>query len=223
MVAFFSTPMFSTFDDHKIRELPFNNHGFQETEASNLFLGFPAQEADEINYHPTSKRKLTHNAYERDRRKKLNSLYSSLRSLLPGINNSEKLSIPNTISHVLQYIPELQRQIDDMRHTKEEMLARISRRGDLTRLESSRRRDGEIYPAVTASPVNEREFMVQVCVVGASGGAPLSSVLRDLEVEGFWLLNASTFVDEVNKAKENVKIGAEILQENLINIVALRS
>ncbi|KAK1278503.1 Transcription factor ORG2 [Acorus gramineus] len=208
MVAFFSTPMFSTFDDHKISwELPFNNHGFQETEASNLFLGFSAQEADEINYHPTSKRKLTHNAYERDRRKKLNSLYSSLRSLLPGINNSEKLSIPNTISHVLKYIPELQRQIDDMRHTKEEMLARMSRRGDLTRVESSRRRrNGEIYPAVTASRVNEREFMVQVCVVGASGGAPLSSVLRDLEMEGFWLLNASTFVDEVNKVFYNLHL-----------------
>ncbi|KAK1294046.1 Transcription factor ORG2 [Acorus calamus] len=188
-------------------EVPFNNHGFQETEASNLFLGFSAQEADEINYHPTSKRKLTHNAYERDRRKKLNSLYTSLRSLLPGINNSEKLSIPNTISHVLKYIPELQRQIDDMRHTKEEMLARISRRGDLARVESRRRRrDGEIYPAVTASRVNEREFMVQVCVVGASGGAPLSSVLRDLEMEGFWLLNASTFVDEDNKVFYNLHL-----------------
>lgn len=32
---------------------------------------------------PSSTRKLGHNAYERDRRKKTNDLYSSLRSLLP--------------------------------------------------------------------------------------------------------------------------------------------
>jgi hypothetical protein len=35
-----------------------------------------------------SHRKLSHNAYERDRRKQLNELYSSLRSLLPDADHT---------------------------------------------------------------------------------------------------------------------------------------
>jgi hypothetical protein len=36
----------------------------------------------------SSQRKLNHNAYERDRRKHLNELYSSLRSLLPDADHT---------------------------------------------------------------------------------------------------------------------------------------
>lgn len=35
---------------------------------------------------PTRAKKLSHNASERDRRKKINALYSSLRSILPGVD-----------------------------------------------------------------------------------------------------------------------------------------
>jgi hypothetical protein len=43
-----------------------------------------------------SHRKLSHNAYERDRRKQLNELYSSLRSLLPDADHTV-----TTPAHVL--------------------------------------------------------------------------------------------------------------------------
>jgi hypothetical protein len=41
-----------------------------------------------------SHRKINHNAYERDRRKQLNGLYSSLRSLLPDTDHSVRTKIP---------------------------------------------------------------------------------------------------------------------------------
>lgn len=43
---------------------------------------------------PSSSKKLGHNAYERDRRKKTNDLYSSLRSLLP----ESKQNVCNSLS-----------------------------------------------------------------------------------------------------------------------------
>ncbi|WJX17393.1 hypothetical protein P8452_07315 [Trifolium repens] len=71
-------------------------------------------------------KKLVHNASERDRRKKINNLYSSIRSLLPVSDQMKKLSIPATISRVLKYIPELQKQVEGLIKRKEEMLLRLS-------------------------------------------------------------------------------------------------
>ncbi|RRT78005.1 hypothetical protein B296_00009830 [Ensete ventricosum] len=44
----------------------------------------------------SSTKKLCHNAYERDRRKKLNDLYSSLRALLP--ESDQAVSLPLSLS-----------------------------------------------------------------------------------------------------------------------------
>ncbi|GAU31365.1 hypothetical protein TSUD_19100 [Trifolium subterraneum] len=71
-------------------------------------------------------KKLVHNASERDRRKKINNLYSSIRSLLPVSDQMKKLSIPATISRVLKYIPELQKQVEGLIKRKEEILLRFS-------------------------------------------------------------------------------------------------
>ncbi|CAA6673643.1 unnamed protein product [Spirodela intermedia] len=87
----------------------------------------------------TMKRKQSHNAYERDRRKKMNSLYSSLRTLLPESDQSKKLSIPNTVSKVLEYVPDLQRQVERLARKKEEILARMSSEKDGDPLRTRRR------------------------------------------------------------------------------------
>ena len=42
-----------------------------------------------------SHRKISHNAYERDRRKQLNGLYSSLRSLLPDTDHTVRKNFSN--------------------------------------------------------------------------------------------------------------------------------
>ncbi|KAL4203690.1 hypothetical protein AMTRI_Chr01g129230 [Amborella trichopoda] len=68
--------------------------------------------------------KLTHNANERDRRTKLNSLYSSLRSLLPESEQGKRMSIPTTFTLVLKYLPELQKEVDSLIQRREKILAR---------------------------------------------------------------------------------------------------
>jgi hypothetical protein len=44
-----------------------------------------------------SHRKISHNAYERDRRKQLNGLYSSLRSLLPDTDHTVRTNFSKPI------------------------------------------------------------------------------------------------------------------------------
>ncbi|KAD3336261.1 hypothetical protein R6Q59_028512 [Mikania micrantha] len=67
-------------------------------------------------------KKLNHNASERDRRKRVNGLYAFLRSLLPiSSNEKKKLSIPRTISCVLKYIPELQKEVETLKRKKEKL------------------------------------------------------------------------------------------------------
>ncbi|EXC19630.1 Transcription factor ORG2 [Morus notabilis] len=94
-------------------------------------------------------KKLNHNASERDRRKKINHLYSSLRALLPASDHTEekddlnrsvtimateeylyisfylnkKMSIPGTVSRVLKYIPELQQEVEGLIQKREALLS----------------------------------------------------------------------------------------------------
>ncbi|KAK8645345.1 hypothetical protein V6N13_119180 [Hibiscus sabdariffa] len=102
-------------------------------------------------------KKLNHNASERDRRKKVNTMYSSLRSLLPAADQTvlavnpniyafisslqsatnsvsfvckqKKLSFPATVSYALKYIPELREQVERLVRQKEELMLRVSEQG----------------------------------------------------------------------------------------------
>ncbi|KAG2311387.1 hypothetical protein Bca52824_022944 [Brassica carinata] len=79
-------------------------------------------------------KKLNHNANERNRRKKINCLFSSLRSCLPGSDEPvsttycdiKKLSISKTVTRSVQYIQELQEQVMRLVQKKEDLLARVS-------------------------------------------------------------------------------------------------
>nr|CAA8286795.1 Unknown [Brassica rapa]CAA8287762.1 Unknown [Brassica rapa]CAA8392379.1 Unknown [Brassica rapa]CAA8404042.1 Unknown [Brassica rapa] len=75
-------------------------------------------------------KKLNHNASERDRRRKLNALYASLRALLPPSDqksaNQRKLSIPKTVAGVVKYIPEQKQELQRLYRRKEELMKRIS-------------------------------------------------------------------------------------------------
>ncbi|KAM0046855.1 putative transcription factor bHLH family [Helianthus debilis subsp. tardiflorus] len=68
-------------------------------------------------------KKLNHNASERDRRKKVNEVYAFLSSLLPiSHDEKKKISIPRTVSYVVKYIPELQKEVETLRCKKENLL-----------------------------------------------------------------------------------------------------
>ncbi|KAM0834525.1 hypothetical protein ACQ4PT_063555 [Festuca glaucescens] len=132
-----------------------------------------------------SHRKISHNAYERDRRKQLNGLYSSLRSLLPDTDHT-KLSIPITVTKVLEYIPELQKQVDTLEKKKEKLTRASCKPGVLTMKENT-------APIVSATCLDGRDIMVQVSLLSNMAAAlPMSKCIKVLENEGLRLISSST-------------------------------
>ncbi|KAL6853885.1 hypothetical protein ACP4OV_019914 [Aristida adscensionis] len=141
-----------------------------------------------------SHRKLSHNAYERDRRKQLNELYSSLRSLLPDADHTKKLSIPITVSRVLKYIPELQKEVENLERRKKELTNANCKPGVLKAPQT-------IAPVVSATCINDTEIMVQVSLLSyvAATALPLSKCIKVLENEGLHLISSSTYSTFENK------------------------
>ncbi|KAM0844745.1 hypothetical protein ACQ4PT_056839 [Festuca glaucescens] len=133
-----------------------------------------------------SHRKISHNAYERDRRKQLNGLYSSLRSLLPDTDHTKKLSVPITVTKVLEYIPELQKQVDTLEKKKEKLTRASCKPGVLTMRENT-------APIVSATCLDDRDIMIQVSLLSNMAGAlPMSKCIKVLENEGLRLISSST-------------------------------
>nr|GMC86062.1 transcription factor ORG2-like [Ipomoea batatas] len=139
-------------------------------------------------------KKLSHNASERDRRKRINALYSSLRSLLPASDQSKKLSIPATITRVLKYIPELQKQVERLQQRKEELGSRISRQ-ESSSAEFNKRRRVETQSsigAVSVTRVGERQIVIHLCTNNGSK-VSFADAISCLEKEGMVLTDSSSF------------------------------
>ncbi|KAL6336981.1 hypothetical protein AAG906_036295 [Vitis piasezkii] len=237
----FSPPLFSTFgwpwEDPISHE---QNYIYQETEASESFLHLPSSEPQaELNYstpsaavsgNPMMVKKLNHNASERDRRKKINSLYSSLRSLLPAADQAKKLSIPSTVSRVLKYIPELQKQVERLIQKKEELLSKISRQGDIIHQEKQRKATlASSLSAVSANRLSDREIVVQISTFKVHE-SPLSEVLLNLEEDGLLVINASSFESFGGRVFYNLhlqvegthRMECEVLSEKLLSLCEKR-
>ncbi|KAF1002717.1 transcription factor bHLH100-like [Apium graveolens] len=144
-------------------------------------------------------KKLNHNASERDRRKKINNLYSSLFSLLPDADRMKKQSIPATVECVVKYIPELKNEVESLVQKKEELSSRMCRqREDNADYQVGKRRKVErketsSSASVTISPVGCNEVVVQISSLKADKGL-LSEALNKLELgDGLFLFNASSF------------------------------
>ncbi|XP_019259577.1 PREDICTED: transcription factor ORG2-like isoform X2 [Nicotiana attenuata] len=146
-------------------------------------------------------KKLNHNASERDRRKKINSLYSSLRSLLTASDHKKKLSIPSTISRVLKYIPELQNEVERLIEKKEELTARtISNKENSADFNKQKRRGNESSSLViSASEIGDKEVVIHISTLKINKRS-FAEAVSELEDEGLFLLNSScieTFEDRV--------------------------
>ncbi|XP_015695873.1 protein IRON-RELATED TRANSCRIPTION FACTOR 2-like [Oryza brachyantha] len=141
-----------------------------------------------------SHRKLSHNAYERDRRKQLNELYSSLRALLPDADHTKKLSIPTTVSRVLKYIPELQKQVENLERKKKELT--MNNPSCKQGLLGSQMSESALStaPIVSATCIDDMEIMVQISFLSNVAGSilPLSKCIKVLENEGLHLISSST-------------------------------
>ncbi|KAB2065767.1 hypothetical protein ES319_A09G113100v1 [Gossypium barbadense] len=147
----------------------------------------------QASFDPCVVKKLNHNASERHRRKKVNSLFSSLRSLLPLADQMKKVSIPATVSEAVKYIPELQEQVERLVHKKEELLLRIFQQGGIKRC-----RDGRCSSSATVS-INrlssDSEVVIQITLrKDRVQKIQLSEFLHILEEQqGLILLNATSF------------------------------
>ncbi|XP_073121910.1 transcription factor bHLH100-like [Henckelia pumila] len=160
-------------------------------------------------------RKLDHNACERDRRQKINTLYSTLRSLLPAEDQPKKMSIPATVSGVLKYIPELQKQVQKLRDKKQQLQSKISRQQDsfinIDFSTNERRKSGEHTAgsppssAVSATRLNDGEIICQFSTPKGEKGS-FSRALLNLEEEGFLVLNASCFESSEGRVFHNIHL-----------------
>uniref|UniRef100_A0A6N2K2G8 BHLH domain-containing protein n=1 Tax=Salix viminalis TaxID=40686 RepID=A0A6N2K2G8_SALVM len=122
---------------------------------------------------PSMFKKLSHNANERDRRKKIKSLYSSLRSLLPAADQME--------------------QVETLVQRKEELLSKLSKQGGVIHQENQRK--DTTYSSllsVSASQLSDREVVVHISTY-KNYEIPLSEILLALEEDGLLLKNSSSF------------------------------
>ncbi|ERN00939.1 hypothetical protein AMTR_s00002p00041060 [Amborella trichopoda] len=131
-------------------------------------------------------KKQSHNANERERRKRLNTAFSNLRFLLPDSSISKrKWSIPTTVSKAVDYIPELQREVDDLLKRREKLHASVSTHHERTHPLTS------CLPTVTVIRVDQLEITTQICLSKAYS-LPFSTLVARLEGEGLHVTSGST-------------------------------
>ncbi|KAL5994645.1 hypothetical protein ACLOJK_024698 [Asimina triloba] len=190
---------------------PFLTHD-RETETSESFAKQSASqldvEIDDPNHQdttgddPSTAKKINHNANERDRRRKLNNLYSLLRSLLPGAEESKKkLSIPATVSTASKYIAEMQKEVERLMRRKEEILSQIMRQEEPNhprKIGVGPTQAPLSAPIYSLCRVDDAEVVVQICTADISRN-PISAVLMDLEEAGHLVLDTSSFSTAGNK------------------------
>lgn len=133
------------------------------------------------------------------------------------------MSIPATVSRVLRYIPEIQQQVDNLTHKKEELLLKFNKyeQGDL-----NKRRKCVIGRtlSVTASRLSDIEVVIQISAIKVHK-IPLSEMLADLEEDGLVLLNASSFESSSGRVFHNLhlqvdrsyQLECEVLSEKLLS------
>ncbi|KAJ4905043.1 Transcription factor ORG2 [Raphanus sativus] len=209
------------------------------------FLDFPAQETYGVEHHQEIQellgvsvasegngvvtKKLNHNASERDRRKKINSLFSSLRSCLPASDQSKKLSISATVSRGLKYIPELEEQVKKLLQKKEELLVRVSGQRDIEHYVKPQPKTVACYVStVSATKLGDNEVMVQISSSKIHNFS-ISTVLTGLEEDGFVLVDISSSRSQgerlfyalhlqMDNMDNHYKINCEELSERMLHL-----
>ncbi|CAN6994430.1 transcription factor bHLH100 [Brassica rapa] len=180
---------------------------FVNDDLTNTFLDFPLPDLEVAHQNASSERhgvlevknqvvmkKLNHNASERDRRKKINTMFSSLRSCLPASDQSKKLSVSATVSHALNYIPELQEQVKQLIKKKDDLCFQISGQKDLVYADQNGNpeKGGTRYAStVSATRLGETEVMVQISSL-QTVKCSFGNLLSGTEEDGLVLMDASS-------------------------------
>ncbi|KAG7574475.1 Myc-type basic helix-loop-helix (bHLH) domain [Arabidopsis suecica] len=211
---------------------------YENEDVTNTFLDFPLPDltvahqnvSSENNRillddNPVVMKKLNHNASERERRKKINAMFSSLRSCLPATNQSKKLSVSATVSQALKYIPELQEQVKKLIKKKEELSFQISGQRDLVYTDQNSKPEKGVTSyasTVSATRLGETEVMVQISSLQADK-CSFGNVLSGVEEDGLVLVDASSSRSQgerlfysLHLQMENGKVNSEELGDRLL-------
>ncbi|XP_048496547.1 transcription factor bHLH101-like [Beta vulgaris subsp. vulgaris] len=141
-------------------------------------------------------KKINHNASERVRRKKISNLYSSLRNLLPESDQRKKLSIPGTVVRVVEYIPELQKEVDALTRKRNELLPKVSAlQGNASDFIPEKKQkvctnNETMSCSISANKLGDKEMVIQI---SAFERISLSEVILLLEKYGYAVLDISSF------------------------------
>ncbi|CAH8305043.1 unnamed protein product [Eruca vesicaria subsp. sativa] len=161
-------------------------------------------------------KKLNHNARERDRRRKINSLYSSLRALLPPSDQKKKLSNPMTVAGVVKYIPEQKQELESLSRKKEELLKIISTKTATLKHQQEQLRNRAMMDSsvdsspqkITANWITDTEIAVQIAT---SKCASISDMLLRLEENGLNVISASSSVSSTERMRGDCRVRLEEL------------
>ncbi|KAF9685020.1 hypothetical protein SADUNF_Sadunf03G0010800 [Salix dunnii] len=127
----------------------------------------------------STSKKQQHNDKEKVRRMNLNASYLALASLLPNSQRSKKKwSAPGIIDEVLEYIPKLESEIEELTLVKNTELSKIEGRQPNQQDLSAERQ----APTISIHKVGQGEVIVQICLQRRDKeDAALSNLFQNLE------------------------------------------
>ncbi|KAL5563536.1 hypothetical protein UlMin_033283 [Ulmus minor] len=134
-------------------------------------------------------KKEEHNAKERIRRMKLNASYLSLGSVLPNSRAKKRWTAPVIIDRALQYIPQLEKEIDELRLKKNHMQSAVETRQLLNQEQNSQVE----ALTISVSQVKKCEAIIQICRKRGRENV-LSDLFGNIEDEGICIASASTIL-----------------------------
>ncbi|KAJ6724864.1 ACHAETE-SCUTE TRANSCRIPTION FACTOR-RELATED [Salix viminalis] len=138
----------------------------------------------------STSKKQQHNAKEKVRRMELNASYLALASLLPNSQRSKKKwSAPGIIDEVLEYIPKLESEIEELTLMKSTELSKIEGRQPNQQDLSAERQ----APTISIHEVRQGEVIVQICWQRRDKqNAALSNLFQNLEEQSISIVSASS-------------------------------
>jgi hypothetical protein len=129
----------------------------------------------------------------------------------------KKLSIPETVSKSLKYIPELQQQVKRLIQKKEEILVRVSGQRDFELYDKQQPKAVASYlSTVSATRLGDNEVMVQVSSSKIHNFS-ISNVLGGIEEDGFVLVDVSSSRSQGERLFYTLHLQVENMDDYKIN------
>ncbi|KAK3185173.1 hypothetical protein Dsin_032459 [Dipteronia sinensis] len=162
------------------------NHKLQRLQSAKRTVQPNGEELGQIS------KKQEHNAKEKIRRMKLNATYLALGALLPDHRRTKKRrSTPGMIDRALEYIPGLEKEIEDLTLRKNHLLSTIENQ----KLRETQQLSDKLQapPTVSLHEIAKGEVIIQIiCIHKDEDTTLFSKLLQNVEAQAMSILSAST-------------------------------